>query len=238
MKVLLFSGGLDSVLAWHRERPDRCVHVLWGAPYEDREAAALVALRAAGGPAVDIIQGPQLADAGLDGHVPHRNLALLTTAAAHYPGADLLIGSVLGESSADKSGRFRRLAGRSLSASENRRVRVRAPLARRTKRAHVRAYLAAGGDPELLAATTSCYEGSLDLGCGRCPACFRRWQALDGLVDYPTLVDPATWWTEATGRGAAAALGRLRESPVAGWPGIVWLNLDAWRRVRARQRAR
>lgn len=234
-RILLFSGGLDSVIGWWLLRPDECVYVTWCAPYEAAELRALERLRQLGGPHVRIVPGPTLPPPGLDGHVPHRNLALLVAAAAACPDAStLLLGAVLGESSADKSGRFLRRAGAVLTASEGRRVRVRAPLRRRLKRSWVKKYLAQGGPVELLAASVSCYS---DAGepCGACPACFRRWQALTGTgVRFYTAQAPDSYWREARARGPLAALERLRAHPVAGWPGVLLLNLDAaWRVGRA-----
>lgn len=233
MRVALYSGGLDSVLLWHLARPHAAVYVRWGAEYEAAEIAALQRQQNLGGPPVRVVDGPPYLTApDKDGHVPHRNLSLLLAAAAAFPQADtLLIGAVLGEASPDKSGRFLRRAGKVLTASEGKRVKVRAPLRKATKRFWVRRYLATGGDPRLLAATTSCYDGT-DPGCGECPACFRRWQALTGTgLEGDTVVPPWTWWQRARARGAGAAVKRLREHPLAGWPGILLLNIDASRRV-------
>ena len=238
MIAQLYSGGLDSVLLWHLARPDAVVYVRWGAAYESAELASLNRQRALGGPEVTVVPGPPyLGTPDKDGHVPHRNLSLLLAAAAAMPAADtLLIGAVLGEASPDKSGRFLRLAGKALTASEGRRVRVRAPLRRATKRAWVRRYLATGGSPALLAATTSCYDGTAP-GCGTCPACFRRWQALDGTgLEGDTVAPPWTWWERARARGVRPALTNLRQHPVSGWPGIIWMNAEAARRVRRAQR--
>lgn len=235
--VQLFSGGLDSVLLWHLRRPDDCAYVTWGAPYEASELQAIWQLQRLGGPKVQVLRGAPLLPADQDGHVPHRNLMLLATVAAHYPAAnEILIGSVLGESSADKSTRFLRAASRVISASEGRDVTVQAPLARGLKRWWVKRYLRAGGDVRLLACTRSCYRGTA-VGCGRCPACFRRWQALQGLcVPFATEVPAWCWWDDARARGALAAVQRVRAQPVAGWPGIALLNADAaWRVARARR---
>jgi 7-cyano-7-deazaguanine synthase in queuosine biosynthesis len=238
VKVALFSGGLDSVLLWHLARPDAAVYVRWGAPYEQAELAALARLRQLGGPEVKLASAGTLQDPEADGHVRHRNLNLLVVAASAVPQArQLLIGAVLGEASPDKSGRFLRRTGAALTASENSRLRVRAPLRRRTKRAWVRRYLRTGGDPELLAATVSCYRGTA-LGCGTCPACFRRWQALAGTGLEGGYERPPWEWWQAQVAEPGAAWRRLRAHPPAGWPGIALLNIDAGRRAARARRSR
>lgn len=180
--VLLFSGGLDSLCAWHLLGRPVAVYVTLGHPYQADELHAMgrlaeqrpaLRLHAVPGPDLGALQQP-------DGHLPHRNLILAAVAAAHCPTADrVALGALLGEASPDKSRRFLRAASRVLSVSEVRRVRVTAPFRHLTKTGLLRAYLRAGGDPQLVALTRSCYEaGDTPYGCGRCQACFRRWVAL------------------------------------------------------------
>lgn len=178
--ALLFSAGLDSLCLWHLTGQPVPVYVRTGHRYEAAELAALAALEDATlGLRVRVVDGPQIGplEHPVTGHVPHRNLALLTTAAAATGADRLLLGALLGEASPDKSRRFLRAASRALTASEGRKITVEAPAHRWTKTGLVRRFAAAYPDAvPTLAVTRSCYEPAGE--CGTCPACFRRQVAL------------------------------------------------------------
>lgn len=238
--VQLFSGGLDSLCLWllareHGPAP-LPVYVRIGAPYEAAEYAVLG--RLAGvvpGFVPQVVDGPQIAGApdAVSGHIPHRNAVLAVTVAAHYPHArEILCGALLGEASGDKSRRFHRAVSATLTADAGHRVRLLAPAGRWTKTELLRRTLAAEPQArEWLALTTSCYSpaGSVrrgdgpraEIGCDRCPACFRR-----AVAEYhngmrsrpPRLPDGAS-----TRSGWAAA----RAAGVTRWPGLLVNNATA-----------
>lgn len=215
-RVLLFSGGLDSVAIWHLTGRPHPVYIRLGHPYEDAELHTLRVLsELVPRLDVDVVDGPNIGWREFpDGHIPHRNLVLATTAAAHFSPAEIMVGALLGEASPDKSRRFLRATSAALTASENRPVRVWAPAARWTKAGLLRRFLAA--EPRaahIVAHTRSCYapEGE----CGRCQACFRRSVALYhcGLTDVrptpPPGADPVR---------AVLGAGMVR------WPALAWNN--------------
>jgi len=218
-RVLLFSGGLDSLALWFlTDRPDP-VYVQLGHRYEHAEMETLRVLSThVPGFRPRYLRGPQIG--GLeetDGHIPHRNAALLVTAAA-YTGADeVMLGALLGEASPDKSRRFLRYASLCLTASTHRPVRCWAPAARWTKTGLLARFLRAyPAHTHLLRYTRSCYAVSGE--CGACPACFRRHVALwhCGLrEERPQL--PAT-------ASAGAAWAAARRAGVARWPGLAVNN--------------
>lgn len=217
-RVLLFSGGLDSVALWHLVGRPPAVYVRLGHRYENEEVRTIRELEATvPGLRVDITSGPLIGQyEAPGGHIPHRNLTLIACAAAHYAGADeILLGALLGEASPDKSRRFLRATSAALSASEHRRVRVSAPAHRWTKTGLLRRFLAA--EPraaEIIACTRSCYSpGGQE--CGQCQACFRRSVALYhcGLTDRrPTPPPGADPWSA------------LRSAGVTRWGSLGWNN--------------
>lgn len=236
--VQLFSGGLDSLCLWVLSGRPTCVYVYTGHAYELPERQAIMRLQQhTPGLHVQTMAGPLIGGLALpDGHVPHRNLNLLATAAA-YTGADrLLLGALLGEASPDKSRRFLRAASAALTASEGRRVRVVAPAARWTKTGLLRRALRQ--EPwvsGVLHLTRSCYAAG-EGECGQCQACFRRHVALYrcGLTDTPPRLPAGTTW-----RTAAAG---LRQAGVTRWPALAVNNAGAaqalWHRRHGRAAAR
>jgi hypothetical protein len=173
----LFTGGLDSMMLLRRAEPDLCAYVEQaGNPYADEELWTIRRLQQRVAIPLVILRGAQQQEPEPDGHVLHRNLSLLTCVAANTAATTLLLGSVRGESSPDKSRRFLRAASRALSASEHTRIQVKAPLRRHTKSWWLQDHLSRWPeDYESLRLTRSCY--SPHGLCGECLACFRRWVA-------------------------------------------------------------
>lgn len=176
-RLHLFSGGLDSLCLWFLTGRPVPVYVRLGHRYQDHEIAAIHQLAAhIRGFSPCFIDGPPIGSLEhRDGHIPHRNLLLAATAAAHFPSAEtIVLGALLGEASPDKSRAFTEAAGRALAASERRPVRVTAPARRWTKTGLLQRFVRT--HPEhapLLGLTRSCY--ARDTGpCGACSACFRR----------------------------------------------------------------
>lgn len=241
-RLLLFSGGVDSVCAWSLLREPRCLYFAAGHRYEANELRTLAALRElAPGLHVTISHALRVGDMeGADAHIPYRNLLFAALAAAGA-GGDLTIclGALRGESSRDKSGRFFRDLSRLLTYTEGRTVRVLAPFRRLTKAQLVRTYLRRGGSPALLRASRSCYNPPADpayVGCGRCMACFRRWVAmtLNGLVEQYAAHPAGGGYGDR--RHWRTYVRRLLRADAREWWGITVNNLDAWRALQLHKR--
>lgn len=219
VNVLLHSGGLDSHICWLLTRWQP-VYVRYGSEAEDSELRALRWLsELVAGFNPIVVDGPVLG-AQADGHVAHRNLALLTTTAATTGASRLAYGALLGEGSPDKSVRFRVAASLALSASEHRRIRVVAPLGRYTKTGALVMALRRFPDLRpLLPVLVACYHGR---ACGACQGCYRRalaeWAA--GLRSAPPPRPTETFGPIATLRG---------NSPLR-WPSLAVAN---WHSARA-----
>jgi hypothetical protein len=218
MILLLHSGGPDSHVCWLIHPEWQPVYVRHGAGNEKAELKALVDL-ATMDPRFRprIVDGP-LCKARFDGHIPYRNMMLLTTALAAFPDAEAVaFGALLGEGSGDKSAAFCRRLERVWQASEGRRVRVLRPLRHRTKAMALRRGMGLPGG-HALGGTTSCYHGNR---CGRCQACFRLGIAryLCGLEMFPPELPTETLGVWVT----------LKANPVSRWPAMALANVDVVR---------
>lgn len=239
-RVLLYSGGMDSVAAWHLLGQPRRVYVRIGAPYEARELESLEARgELLGSDGVDVLDGPRWLGgmAERDGHVPLRNLYFAVAAAAATGASEVLLGALAGETSGDKCRRFARHASRAMTLAEGRPVRLRLPVRHLTKAQLAARLLAALGRERgeaALRACPSCYAGRLGpgtAGCGRCSSCLRRWVAMWGNGITERYEQPP--WEQPAVRPSAAWWRYLRRVPVAEWPGVARANWELWLALRS-----
>lgn len=224
-KIVLHSGGLDSHITWLRTRY-RPVYVKHGSEAQEAEGAALGELMHFYGDFRPLfVDGPPLT-ASYDGHVPHRNLLLIGTAAAATGARRIAYGALLGEATGDKSRLFRRSLSHALSVGEHRRITVEAPLARHTKAAALTAALRDYPElRDLLPVLVACNHGK---DCGTCQGCYRRhlaeWQC--GLTGPPALP------VETDGAWA-----NLRRTPPYRWPSLAAANYASVRAELARRQS-
>lgn len=235
--VLLFSGGLDSLILWKLYNPHP-VYVAYGHKYQKFELDSIHRLSLLDPCLQTTILYNRLAIGDLekaDGHIPLRNLLLISTVAAVLEPQSVMIGALLGESSTDKSRWFLGNTSRSLSVQLGRRFRVIAPARSMTKFSLVRKYLLTFGRTEhsvtLLKGARSCYS-ELEHPCGRCMACFRRWVAmsLNGIYER---YEELPWEWEAlhldNSREWWGYLSRARPTEI---PGIFYNNLLAYMAIK------
>lgn len=219
MNIVLHSGGLDSHLVWLRTRYQP-VYVRYGGAAEESELAALRHLAGSvPGFSFRIVEGPLLTGlTELDGHIPHRNAALITAAAATTGADRIAYGALLGEASGDKSFGFRVAMTATLSLGEGRRIRVEAPLARLTKVGALRRALILYREDVLLVLPylVACYHGTW---CGQCQGCYRR-----ALAEWRCNLLPNPPRLPVETRGPVAA---LRTVPVRRWPGMAVANIPS-----------
>lgn len=190
--VLLFSGGIDSLCAWHLLGKPQAIYFATGAPWEDDELDALERLaREVHGLSwrLDVRRDTQDISFGVDndGHIPYRNLWLVMQAVSRGWNT-VYLGALRGETSRDKSTRFAKDTSNLLSYLEQRSVSVVLPFRSDTKAQLVRRYIDMVGRTEAkrtLALTQSCYWIGHEMdrqtglaGCGMCLACVRRWVAM------------------------------------------------------------
>ena len=185
--VLLFSGGMDSVIFDHLLKPDVLLYLPTGSKYEYIETQKLDDLAMKG--YIDskkLVVLPDVLNLSLferdDAIVPNRNAFLLLFASLY--GETLILGSVQGDRSYDKDEVFYTRMSDLLNHmwqeqhwTEAKNFTVMSPYKNTTKTQLVKDYLADGGKPEILLESYSCYEGKEQL-CGWCKPCFRKWVSL------------------------------------------------------------
>lgn len=185
-KVILFSGGMDSVVLSAMYPEALCLYVPTGSAYEAKERRQLAWVASAAGMVVET------ANVGLDlsaieradAIVPSRN-AYLVLVAANY-GSRIMLGATAGDLSHDKDGYWAGLMTQLLQYMLHGKhypgapdYAVELPIKHKTKGELVADYIAIGRDPEILAESISCYDGEADGHCGKCKACIRKWAAME-----------------------------------------------------------
>ena len=229
-RIQLFSGGLDSYILWYLLDKPEAVYVRYGHKYQHRELDTITALQALEPDLrVTLLDGPQIGELEqADGHIPHRNLLLVTTAVASLNPGIVYLGALRGEASLDKSHRFLRRTSRLLSFSEQP-VKVRSPSKRYTKTQLVARFIERfPGKVERLAVTRSCYADTA-LPCGRCVACYKRWVAMTNNGIEEVYQTSPGYGVE---RSLPALLPYLWRMPLREWPAVIQNTLDAVRAMR------
>lgn len=183
-RVLLFSGGLDSVCYAQILRPDVLLYVPSGARYQQKEDDAVEAVAEQLPGTLVILRGAvNLADiARPDAIVPGRN-AFLALLASNY-GDTIWLGKASSDRQGDSGTDFCRAMEATLNAAwsrqfwcNERKFEVSTPLAHMSKTELVRGFLEAGGKPRTLLDSRSCYDPEHDQ-CGICKPCMHKRIAL------------------------------------------------------------
>ena len=181
--VLLFSGGMDSVMFDLLLKPDVLLYAPTGSNYENVETMKIKELARN-----NIIDGDKLIimDKTInlgpferdDLIVPNRN-AYLVLLASHF-GETIYLGSVYGDRSFDKDKTFYQLMENLLNHmwleqhwTEQREFSVSSPYKDTTKTELIKEYVAAGGKVQNILDSYSCYRGDLQ-PCGICKPCVRK----------------------------------------------------------------
>lgn len=191
MKILLFSGGLDSTCAAAICEPDSAVTFTYGQVPADGEVAASRKLTSLLGLEHHVVDAPlRWTGTGLlAGRAPSeksaapewwpfRNQLLVTLAAAWAIGSEnveLIVGAVAGDGERHVDGTRGFFDGLDdLVAMQEGGIRVRAPFLDLDPVEVVRR---SGLGLDVLSWTHSCHRGSV--ACGDCPGCVKRRQVLD-----------------------------------------------------------
>ena len=185
--VLLFSGGMDSVIFNKLLNPDILLYINSGVNYESEEKRCLS----------NLISNKYIDKKKLiildnvvnlskferdDKIVPNRNAVLMMIASLY--GETLYLGSVSGDRSFDKDEKFYKLIKKLLDHmweeqhwTEKREFKILSPYKNTTKTELVKKYLELNNDPESLFVSFSCYD-PVSFPCGQCKPCFRKWVSL------------------------------------------------------------
>jgi 7-cyano-7-deazaguanine synthase in queuosine biosynthesis len=168
--LLLYSGGLDSYIAWEFLNRPKTLYCKINHRYQSFELEAIK------NTIPDTIIDDSL-NLGKwekpDANIPMRN-ALMLMIASNYADNLVLVVQKAEMSIPDRSPEFFETIGGFISFLNKRKIQVTTPFAKMTKTEMIKWYLVHGFDKENLLKTRSCYfEGPVP--CGACGACFRRW---------------------------------------------------------------
>lgn len=181
--ILLFSGGIDSFVAWHFLNKPRTVYFDVRSRYSEKEKAVVLGLI----PSTIVDSSLNLGDreVGEKAYIPFRNL-LLACQAVKYSDT-IVIAGLKDDQVSDKNEQMFFRFSDLMSDLEGRHIRVISPFWQMTKAQVVRWFLQNNGTPESLLRTISCYSPEPGVTyCGKCPSCFRKWCALiDNGIELP-----------------------------------------------------
>ena len=198
--VLLYSGGMDSLMFDYLMKPDVLLYIPTGSNYENIESNKLFSLSQKGyldkNKLVGLSNVLNLSQFERDDAiVPNRNAHLMLLASMY--GEELILGSVQGDRSFDKDPIFYQKMTDLLNHmwkeqhwTEERVFKVSSPYKDKTKTEIVKEYLEKGGSADALLVSWSCYDPQYNFyiqlesmkepgqACGWCKPCFRKWISL------------------------------------------------------------
>lgn len=180
--ILLFSGGLDSYIAWHYYDRPQTLYFNLGTPYSVKELEVVRRLI----PDTFIEHSIKLGDRqeGENAYIPYRNLHLALLA-NHYSDT-IVIAGLKDDKVNDKNKEIFVDWSMMMTFMMGRPIEVISPFWDMTKEQVVKWFLDNGGTIKELLSTISCYSGSYEKECNACPACFRKWCALSANnIDVP-----------------------------------------------------
>lgn len=173
--ALLYSGGMDSLIAWYYLGLPDALYVDMGHKYAPFELAAMARLPV---PNVyyELKYGRYFEEE--DAHVPGRNLFLATVAAAAGYDDIWLVCQAGEQTVPDRSPQFFVDATVAMRTTFGRAIDVRNVFPTLYKHEMVAWYLEKGHAVENLINSWSCYHPVKGRECGECSACFRKYIAL------------------------------------------------------------
>lgn len=188
--ILLFSGGLDSVLHAFLLKPNILLHIPHGTRSEAAELKNVLNYKSSHNSEIIIDRSLRLGELERDDAIiPLRNLYFLTLASNY--GEVLYLGGMSGDRSLDKSQEFFQSMEKLLTYlyqeqhwCTSRSFSISAPFKHKTKSELLAEYLEKGGESQAILRSRSCYEEK-EVHCGWCKACFRKWVALSLNISIP-----------------------------------------------------
>jgi len=173
--ILLFSGGLDSFIAYDILNKPQTLYFDTGSRYCEKELEAVRKII----PTTIINESLCLTDyEEVNAHIPYRNL-LFAIQACKYSD-NIWMGGLLDDNVGDKTEESFKAMSYLLSKLHGRNIQIRSPFWEMTKidivqlykEKHPKTY-----EADLLQ-TVSCYSASPEGYCGQCASCFRKATAL------------------------------------------------------------
>ena len=186
-EILCVSGGVDSTIAWFYLNEPQPLYCKLGHRYEKKELECLKNLERKI-PEFKPIYANNLKlgnwEYGENAYIPMRNLFLAMNAVLHG-GTKIYIVGVKGDKVEDKSPEAFQVMSFTLNFIRKpieERVSIESPFWNLTKSDIVKWFINKKGKDfakDILYTSVSCYDDEINGQCGRCPACFRKFIALE-----------------------------------------------------------
>jgi len=178
-RVIMFSGGLDSLIGWFYMDKPQAIYCKMGHKYQEKELACINALQELI-PDLDvkIVDALNLGQFEEEENAFIKNRNLHLAAIGSNFGDEIIIVGVKGDNVGDKSPDAFQSFSRTLSLINNSDILVMSPFWRDSKTNIIKWYINKGYPLEWLKTSISCYDPGLT-ACGKCPSCFRKWIALE-----------------------------------------------------------
>lgn len=174
-KILLFSGGIDSYVAWYYLDRPKTVYFDLNTPYTRKEINVIRKLIPS--TIIEKVIDFSSRQEGDHAYVPYRNLHLALLANKYSD--TIVIAGLKDDKVNDKNERVFRQFSYLMSDMMERKIVVMSPFWGMTKEQVVSWFFNVyGGPKEDLLQTISCYTPTSSNYCGECPACFRKFIAL------------------------------------------------------------
>lgn len=239
-EVMLYTGGMDSYMAWRLLDKPPILYVDMGHAYAEREIENLKVLH----PDLYVPSDDRLFLGDLEtasGWIPLRNAFLLMVGAVYRDDiSTVYLNALKGEGSNDKAPRFLRQMTDMMSFCLERKVKAVAPFGKLHKYQLVRLFLErfpAPSDLQALCATSVCYRAALPsgmTGCGACGSCFFRWVAMSLNNVEETYMAPPWEWEMAQSTHWRDWVSWFLKRPLSYWiPGLM-SRYYVWRALRTK----
>ena len=174
-RILLFSGGIDSFVAYYFLGKPKTLYFDLKNRYSEKEKKVIKRLI----PTTIIDDTLNLGDIEKkNANIPFRNLFLAMKASAKYADKVYIVG-IKDDKVSDKNKKIFKTFSDLLSKLEGRKIEILSPFWEMSKKEILIWYLERGLSKETLLKTISCYSSSKNTTyCGKCACCFRKWVAL------------------------------------------------------------
>ena len=176
-KILLFSGGLDSYIAYHFLNKPKTIYFNLRNKYAFLEQDCINKLI----PETIVDYSMSLSrQERLDSFIPYRNIILAMQTASYFDSIAMInfiyLGGVKEDRAIDNTEEAFLEIGRFLNKYGDISIELASPFRHLMKWQIVEWYLRQGLPVENLYETVSCYSGISNY-CGKCKSCFRKWVA-------------------------------------------------------------
>lgn len=193
-EILLFSGGLDSFIAWHYlgHPPVLFINAKQSYAKKELETVKYFAKK---------LKMELIIDNSLDlskwesknHYIPYRNV-FFSMIASLYASKVYLVG-IKGDSVDDNNSKITKVMSRFYeNFNSNKKIEVTSPFYEMTKKQIVKWYLDQKLPIDDLIRSRSCYDKNSKTQCGKCGSCFRRWVAFENNgIKEPYDFNPWEW---------------------------------------------